>query len=485
MSAATETRLRTLIGGDVAGDWYQLTLDGNDVVFTKDESIAKAAAAAMRAKQSFTAELEKDREGRVLITELQVVIEQKPTEQSGAPKAEDRAVATRQTTTPVTASKMPELPKAGLIIDAEALTKQLEHLRAGYHVMSPAIAISQMAPGFGANLAVVQIDSTIVMDSEQKSGSGPDCYYSRAIHGGDTRKRSLRKEGILKLGQAMGVQWVPLYCRRVDDRKHAYLWSWQYFGAVRTHDGQVMPVQGSYELDLRNGSAAAAPMTPAALSKARQNGNEVCESKAMLRTLRNIGIQQSYTVEELKKPFLIVRFSFTPDMSDPEIRKLITQQAMSGIASLYGGMDAAVMTALPAPEPATVEEPETKALPAAKAKVNPFADPQEGTPAATAAPIGGRKVAKVEKKDLKAGPTAKQPGRPFTLGKVIFDNGEEATTLDTKLIDAAEQMQKSGAWVRVTLEPSSRYEGQMNLTAIRALDPNEPDLPLDDDEKEY
>lgn len=458
---------------------YTLYLDNGTEVDTESTEVAETASKAAKAGKLMVFETEA-RGGRNVITQMSPA----PAPEQGHSQKPDAVAKTEHASTRPSAAEgtatRPAMP-TGLIHDPLKLTEQLRAMEQTFHVMSPTISIGQMAQGYGANLAVVQIDSTLTT-CDDKSGTGPDTYWSRAIHGADKNKRSLRKEGLLKLCQAAGIQWVPQHCRRLDNGKQRYFWRWQYFGLVRTHDGQYQPVQGSKELDLRDGSPdAKACVSPQQLAKARQNGNEVCESKAMLRAIRSLRVQQSFTVEELKKPFLIVRFSFTPDMEDPEIKKAVTLQAMSGIASLYGSMADGPLAALPEPSPEPDDDPEDEPAAPAKPKPNPFADPQEGTPAKGAAPIGGRKVAKVEKKDLKAGPNAKQPGRAFTLAKVIFDNGEEATTLDGKLIDLAEQMQKSGVWVRVTLEPSPRYEGQMNLTAIRAVDPNEPDLPLDGD----
>lgn len=482
MSQATETRIRTLVAGDLLGEWYQLTLDGNESVYTKDETIATTAARAKRAGQGFTVETEKQADGRPVITELNVVVEQKAASATAA-------VATRQasgTSAPAGATalaKSPTLP-SGLISDPLQLTEQLHAMEKHYHVMSPAISISQMAQGYGANLAVVKIDPTVVMNDrdqrgariEPKSGSGPDCYWSKSIHGADTNKRSLRKEGLLKLSQAAGIQWLPQYCRRVDNGKDPYFWRWQYYGLVRTHDGGWQPLPGSKELDLRDGSASArACASPQHLAKARENGNEVCETKAMLRAIRAMRVQQVFTVQELEKPFLIVRFSFMPDMNDPEIKKMVTQQAMSGIASLYGPATSGALPALPEPTFDDDDDDDDEAATdtaAAPAKTNPFADDASDAPVDTL-PDGTTTIAEVRReKGVNA-----NTKRPWARFDVTFANGQVTSTFNTTLHQLIDDAFRQKSPVRI--ETSEREGYNDNLDKLEIVDSRQQKLPAD------
>lgn len=464
MTTAAAMRPRTLTTGSVDGDWYRLVLDGDDVVFTRDRTIATAAREAKQVGRGFTVEIEVQ-DGRRVVVDLQQVIDHPP-----ATTAVAKTSAPQSTPPPTGAALVPapQIP-TGLISDPAALSNQLTTLRQHYHVMSPAISVSQMAPGFGANLAVVQIDTTVVFNKDRTSASGPDTYYSASIHSKDENKRSLRKEGILKLGQAIGVQWVPEHCRRTDNRKDPYLWSWQYFGAVRTHDGQVMPLQGSYELDLRDGSATARSMTGNQLPKARQNGNEVCETKAMLRALRTLGIQQAYTVDELKKPFLIVRFSFTPDMADPAIKALVTQQAMSGIGALYS---TPTMGALPAPS-----------LPALPAGDLPdvFADVTDDAPATTSSaksaetiPDGSTTIVEVKKA---SGVKKKEgkPDQPWSKYDVTFATGEMASTFSQTIQQLIDDAHRQKARVRFTAVEVEGYNDK--IESFEIVDKRQQSLP--------
>lgn len=431
---------------------YTLYLDNGAEVDTESEEIAKAASLAAKSGKWLLIETE-TKGGRAIITDF----------------SEASSALTRKPDTAAMA-KRPQLP-IGLISDPLKLTEQLHAMERHYHVMSPAISISQMAQGYGANLAVVQIDPTVVFDEphDPKSGTGPDCYWSKSIHSGDRNKRSLRKEGLLKLCQAIGVQWDPTHCRRLDDGKQRFFWRWQYFGYVRTHDGQVQPLQGSFELDLRDGGGDAVGMKAPQLNKARANGNEVCETKAMLRAIRTLRIQQSYTVDELKKPFLIVRFSFTPDMDDPEIKKAVTLQAMSGIGSLYAAPSAG---ALPPPLPnADLDEPGGDE-PSAPAKKNPF---EENAPANAPMPDGATTIVEVKRSSGVKRKEGKPP-TPWSKYDVTFATGEIATTFSQslqKVVDEAEQTK-----ARVRIETSFVREGYNdNLDKIEIVDKRQQSLP--------
>jgi hypothetical protein len=69
---------------------------------------------------------------------------------------------------------------------------------------------------------------------------------------------------------------------------------------------------------------------------ARRFGLRLAESKSMNAAIRNLGIKAKYALEELKKPFVMFRCSYVPDMSDPDIKRMVAGQALSGAGLLYG-----------------------------------------------------------------------------------------------------------------------------------------------------
>ena len=454
-------RERQVIAGSLSQSTgvYSITLDGGEVVTTTDPAVAKVAAAARDQSRAIVVDLEARPGQPSAILELTL-----------APKAVAAAVAVPAVSAPKpqALTTAPALP-TGLIHSPEKLTEQLTRLQSHYHVLSPAIAVADMAPGYGANLALVKIDPSVVMAGD--NGVGPDCYFSKNTHK-DAGKRSLNKQGIVKIGQASGVQWDPRLCRRTDDNSERNYWAWEYVGYVRTHDGQVLTIKGSRELDLRDGSGEAIGMPPGMLKQQRAMGNELCETKAMLRALRTLGIRAAYTVEELQKPFLIVRFSFTPDMADPEIKKLVTERAMGGIGALY--LPPLVEAAAPPPTTAP-------ALPAA-GKVDPFAagaaEPSLTASASKTAerPLGAHKVTDVQTFNGIGKPKDGKPGRPYAKTTVAFDSGDAGVTFSSTLAELATRAKAAGQWVKPTLEENPQYPDQLNLSALEVLDGTQPDL---------
>lgn len=47
-------------------------------------------------------------------------------------------------------------------------------------------------------------------------------------------------------------------------------------------------------------------------------------------------MERAYIKKELQKPFAIPRVTFSPDYTDPEVRKAMLSQGMNSIGSLFG-----------------------------------------------------------------------------------------------------------------------------------------------------
>lgn len=437
---------RQVIGGRMEGGadspTYVVVLDGQQETETRDFDLASAAAATKRASQRIAVTLETRAGARPQLLAFEILPD--------APAPEKALTRAAAPAAGALAHQAPALP-THLIHDPQELAAQFQAMRQHYNVLSPAIAVSQMAPGFGANLAIVHIDSTLTKRDKYGNGSGPDTYFSKAIHK-DESNRSLNKHGLQKISAALGIQWDYNASRRTDDGRQRNYWSWTYVGTVRTHDGQLQPVLGSRELDLRDGSAEALKMSSAdQLMQQRSMGNQLCETKAMHRAIRNF-VQHSYTVDELRKPFLICRFSFTPDMSDPEIRKLVTERALSGVGALYNPPAGKLLPALQAPP-----DPDDAGDAPAPAKGDPF----------TEKPAAPLTIVKVD-------PVKARPPKTWLRYDVAFSDGLLASTFDAKLqklIDEA--FEKKLPVTRVT---SEREGFNDQLDALTIVDGTQPAL---------
>lgn len=86
----------------------------------------------------------------------------------------------------------------------------------------------------------------------------------------------------------------------------------------------------------------------------RSHGLKLAATKARQVAIRRLGLQQTYTVAELQKPFLIYRTIFTPDLTNPEIAKMYAAHHM-GMANAARALlypSASVnQDALPQPQP--------------------------------------------------------------------------------------------------------------------------------------
>ena len=73
------------------------------------------------------------------------------------------------------------------------------------------------------------------------------------------------------------------------------------------------------------------------LAQLRKTWAEKAMTGAKLRVIRSLlGMKGTYTMEELKKPFVIPTVVFTPNYNDPMVQQIMMLQAMGGANSLFG-----------------------------------------------------------------------------------------------------------------------------------------------------
>jgi len=78
----------------------------------------------------------------------------------------------------------------------------------------------------------------------------------------------------------------------------------------------------------------------------RKTFAEKAMTGAILRVIRAlIGMKGTYTKEELTKPFVIPRVTFSPDFNNPEVRRAMLEQGMSSMTNMFGASKA--LTAAP------------------------------------------------------------------------------------------------------------------------------------------
>ena len=209
-------------------------------------------------------------------------------------------------------------PVSGLITTVDDLAAQLKAASQKYHVISPVISTSSLAPGYGAALSVVNVDP---------SPASADTY---SYEGG----LALTKISLMRICAALGISWTDT--KRLDNGTRRHYWNVRVSGRYRAPDGTFQDIGDAREVDFTEGSAQIAGKSEKEIAQMRKHGQQLAETKAKLRAIREFGIKPKYTKEELQKPFLVVRLSFMPDMQNPEVAKLVTAAALGVTHLLYG-----------------------------------------------------------------------------------------------------------------------------------------------------
>lgn len=268
-----------------------------------------------------------------------------------------------QATAPEAAETVTSGQDTGFIDDPRDLGNRIMAWKEkGYHVLSPAIQISNFAPGYGVNASMVLLDYNV----DPSSGAGVDVYFDKATMNGkgDNRdgseQRGVSKIGLNKIASAAGVSWVK--GERVDPLVIQNLWIYRVLGVYLAYDGTPQTIPGEKEIDYRDGSAQIGEWSREAwdavmrkndkvpagqqqkhingwsdrrVRNARTNGAERAETGAMERAIRTLGIKHVYTITELKRPFVALRVCPIMDMTDPAVRRMVAEGQMGGVAKLY------------------------------------------------------------------------------------------------------------------------------------------------------
>jgi hypothetical protein len=277
------------------------------------------------------------------------------------------------------------------------IQSRLEQASAQAHLVTPASACTSVPEGCEVALSTVRVD---VANETYDVGGG---------------KRGLAKIALDRIGAAAGISWDPQQSGRLDDGRDPHYCAWQAVGTYRHFDGAEVRLVGTKEMDLRQGSAQVEalweryqsararwerggrhgyePKSPEAqIREMRLHIVGHAETKARLRAVRAIGIRTSYTPDELHKPFVVARLTFTGHTSDPELRAMFASKRadamLGGTRALYGSgapaqaLPAAprrVYTAAPPVGAGGVDEDELAAAPQPAPRA---AIPQSATPPA-------------------------------------------------------------------------------------------------------
>lgn len=269
------------------------------------------------------------------------------------------------------------------------INKQLTDAKTGgAHVLAPLTL--QTIPAMHRPVVVsVQIDT---------NPANKEVYQQR---GGGL---SLSAIAFKKLADAMGIQWVQEECGRIDDGKDPDLVHYRMVGLIKALDGTWRKILGDKEIrisvieeeltdsyreraekyanDPKDGPGFKSRYpTPQAVEgwvaeKVRQDALQMrkhmlarAQSGALARATKSIGIRETYTAQELMKPFVFPKLVFSPDPNHPQDRAFLLAQGAGAMGQLYK-----------VEQPVTAAQPSMMALPPAQAprEVAFLAPPDDG-----------------------------------------------------------------------------------------------------------
>ena len=233
------------------------------------------------------------------------------------------------------------------------ITKELQKAKdAGANLLLPSTEIGELSDWH------TPVIDKVYLSSKPDDG---DVYPAGQAGQDDsgTKKFRLAAQGLRKLSVCAGLIWHPWETRRIDDMKNRDYVAFQAVGGIRKADGQPVWWKGSYDLDfeiveeeLRDQySAKCANWDKTEEHKQayvdrnvrrdmlfkRKHRTKLCESGAMNRVIRSIlGLKNAYTVEELAKPFVMLRIVLRPDFTDKDVRAKLADTAIKAMVGIYG-----------------------------------------------------------------------------------------------------------------------------------------------------
>ena len=231
-----------------------------------------------------------------------------------------------------------------------------------FNKLTPTDTIMEISPLQRVTLEMVTISADPNDGEIYKVGT-------KQVRGKWEDQYALAKPTLDRIAHALGISWIPSDTKRIDDRSDPKRVEYRAVGVYKQTDGTIKTIVGDKEIDLE----AIEDETRFALEEKAMNGRfyvnkkkyeygtDECEKmidfqtrKAMLvkkkfklalaesgaknRAIRSMGLQSTYTIDDLKKPFVVPRVDFDPNilMSDPTMKKALMENAMSSAQQLYG-----------------------------------------------------------------------------------------------------------------------------------------------------
>lgn len=197
---------------------------------------------------------------------------------------------------------------------------ELKDYEGKYNVLFPQSQMTQISPYHRIRVEEVKIN--------------PDPEAGIVWNWNETRVLSSSKDYVLY--QAVGAmrkpsgEWIPLKATKEIDLDVI---------EAETYEANLKKAEGMDGKQRKN-------MTPEQWADTQTRTNMIqwkknklmrAETGAMLRVVRALlSIKHQYSPAELKKPFAVPTVDFTPDYSDPEVKRMIAAQSLKAASDLFG-----------------------------------------------------------------------------------------------------------------------------------------------------
>jgi hypothetical protein len=212
------------------------------------------------------------------------------------------------------------------------------NVRQAVNLLTPVSSWNQADPNWTPSISLVQLDKDA---------------HTYFLPGG---KLGLNKQALETLGRCAGVLYTRTTRVRKEELQEGEMWAYRATVGFRRSDGTVDEVtrergfnreaeQLDIETAVRGSDKFKTPAAQDAEIKKRwiaelRFGPGKTESKAINRALRaGLAMPASVTAASLQKPFLVVGFNFTPDYTDPIVKRALVAVGLNAQAAIYGGRE--------------------------------------------------------------------------------------------------------------------------------------------------
>lgn len=357
-------------------------------------------------------------------------------------KTEPRTMSTDQTGLEKAAPKTPAVITTPEEYRGAVLRWQEQH----FNVLTPFANISGLMPSHGIFSSAIQISLDA---STQETYTGLPFLKRDDV--------AIAKRGLRKIAEGLGISTRLEYIS-VADKPH--YWHVKAIASYRGLDGGTVEREASQEWDLRDGSDRMRGWTPNQISEQRKHGLRACETRAINAAIRECGcgIKQSYTRDELSRPFLAVRVMFMPNMDNPDERRAVLDRALGSTNAMYPSR------ALPATGPAFDDEPLEPAGP--KQVGGGPSNPNAATPPAKVSapdpdvpPCEGA----VRIVEIKTSTGTRKDKTVWTRYAIIDSQGVQHSTFDKSIAEFAQKAKETKQWVELSEEVDGDFRNLIEI----------------------